>query len=77
MNAIDEARRHHLWGEEEWISIQEQLETFRMIDLMDDSLRMERAIGHATMRPMVDRPPHRSHAPDPKHGPGFFGNAFR
>ena len=37
MNAIDEARRHHLWGEEEWISIQEQLEAFRMIDLMDDS----------------------------------------
>ena len=57
MNAIDEARCHHLWGEEEWVSIQEQLEAFRMIDLMDDSLRMERAIGHATMRPMVDRPP--------------------
>ena len=56
MNAIDEARCHHLWGEE-WVSIQERLEAFRMIDLMDDSLRMERAIGHATMRPMVDRPP--------------------
>ena len=72
MNAIDEARCHHLWGEKEWVSIQEQLEAFRMIDLMDDSLRMERAIGHATMRPMVDRP-HRSHAPDPRHGPGFSG----
>ena len=29
MNAIDEARCHHLWGEEEWVSIQEQLEAFQ------------------------------------------------
>jgi len=57
LGSIDEARQHHIWQDEDWLQVRKHLDSYSMIELMDESLRTERAIGHATMRPMLDRPP--------------------
>ncbi len=49
------AQNHHAWNETQWMEVKEILENIDMIQIMPDSLRSERALGRASIEPLMSQ----------------------
>ena len=55
LDTLVAAQNHHVWKEAQWIEIRNKLDSINMIQLMPDSLRVERVMGRASIRPLLEQ----------------------
>lgn len=72
LNTLVAAQNHHVWNEAQWIEIRKKLDSINMIQLMPDSLRVERVMGRASISPLLEQT-----WTDAMHSIGNMGNGDR
>ncbi len=55
LDTLVAAQNHHVWNEAQWIEIRNKLDSINMIQLMPDSLRVERVMGRASISPLLEQ----------------------
>lgn len=55
LETIMAAQQAHLWTDEQWVQIRSILDGYNMIQLIPNSLRLERAMGYTTIEPMFNQ----------------------
>jgi hypothetical protein len=57
LNAVMAAQQYHAWNEDQWATLQAELEAIDFPSQVADSMRAERVCGHATIGPLLRQNP--------------------